>query len=135
MQILCSGKNSTQQPVTLSLPTTGLVHEYSPAEVTHFVHNLHYRHLPQLLDLWHLVLLLLPCSLPSMKCLLTFLHCHFAESEMSEDTTGMSLSKKNLTVAIFQSVSAFTYLLTVPAQDLFLISCVLFNFPLLLLLF
>ena len=135
MQILCSGKNSTQKPVTLSLPTTGLVHEYSPAEVRHFVHNLHYRHLPQLLDLWHQVLLLLPCSLPWMKCLLTFLRCHFAESEMSEGTTGMSLSKKNLTVAIFHLVSGFTYLVTVPAQDLSLISCVLFNFPLLFLLF
>lgn len=135
MQILCSGKNSTKNPVTLSLPTTGLVHEYSPAEVRHFVHNLHYRHLPQLLDLWRQVLLLLPCSLPWMKCLLTFLRCHFAESEMSEGTTGMSLSKKNLTVAIFQLVSGFTYLVTVPGQDLSLISCVLFNFPLLLLLF
>ena len=109
MQILCSGKNSTKNPVTLSLPTTGLVHEYSPAEVTHFVHNLHYRHLPQLLDLWHLVLLLLPCSLPSMKCLLTFLHCHFAESEMSEGTTGMSLSKKKSHSCYF-SVGVWVYL-------------------------
>ena len=104
MQILYSGKNSTKNPVTLSLPNTGLVHEYSPAEVKHFVHNLHYRDLPQPLDLWCQVLLLLPCSLPWMECLLTFLHCHFAELEMTEGTTGMSLYKKNLTVAIFQLV-------------------------------
>ena len=135
MQILYSGKNSTKKPVTLSLPNTGLVHEYSPAEVKHFVHHLHYRDLPQPLDLWRQVLLLLPCSLPWMECLLTFLHCHFAELEMTEGTTGMSLYKKNLTVAIFQLVSGFTYLVTVPGQDLSFISCVLFNFPLLLLLF
>ena len=135
MQILYSGKNSTKNPVTLSLPNTGLVHEYSPAEVKHFVHNLHYRDLPQPLDLWCQVLLLIPCSLPWMECLLTFLHCHFAELEMTEGTTRMSLYKKNLTVAIFQLVSGFTYLVTVPGQDLSFISCVLFNFPLLLLLF
>ena len=135
MQILYSGKNSTKNPVTLSLPNTGLVHEYSPAEVKYFVHNLHYRDLPQPLDLWCQVLLLLPCSLPWMECLLTFLHCHFAELEMTEGTTRMSLYKKNLTVAIFQLVSGFTYLVTVPGQDLSFISCVLFNFPLLLLLF
>ena len=135
MQILYSGKNSTKNPVTLSLPNTGLVHEYSPAEVKHFVHYLHYRDLPQPLDLWRQVLLLLPCSLPWMECLLTFLHCHFAELEMTEGTTRMSLYKKNLTVAIFQLVSGFTYLVTVPGQDLSFISCVLFNFPPLLLLF
>ena len=109
MQILCSGKKSTKNPVTLSLPITGLLHEYSPAEVRHFVHNLHYRHLPQLLDLWCQVFLLLPCSLPWMKCLLTLLHCHFAELEMSEGTTGVSLSKKKSHSCYF-SVGVWVYL-------------------------
>ena len=109
MQILCSGKNSTKNPVSLALPTTGFVHEYSPAEVRHFVHNLHYRHVPQLLDLWRQVLLLLPCSLPWMKCFLTFLHCHFAELEMTEGTTGMSLYKRKYHSCYF-SVGIWVYL-------------------------
>ena len=135
MKILCSGKNSTTNPVTLAVPTTGFVHEYSPAAVRHFLHNVHHRHVAQLLDLWCQALFLLPCSLPWMKCLLTFLHCHFAESEMSEGTSGISFSKKYLPFPIFLLVSESTYLVTVPAQGLSLISCVLFNFPLLLLLF